>query len=852
MAIRRRLFTLLAHLGLRWPVATLLSTLLLAGVCAWMGRDLQLRSQILDLLPEESPVVKEFTRVLEREGTLDRLIIVIEGRGEEDAELREEVADLLAAALLEEGLAQRVDYRIDRERIKLFRDLFAGYGLYYLEPSQRQAFLERISEEGIRAQVAANRAMVGTSASVFLKETLRSDPLSLREFFTPWTERFRGQLRFEYLDGYFFTPDLEYLVLIVHPSGSAQDLLFLEDLFESLLVLEKEALDQVVAEVPEGAPVDISFLHTGSFALASDYTHILKRDMAWNMAVAGVAILIVFYIMLGGVLDVVGVALTLAVGLAWVFGAARLLVGHFNLFTAGCAAILLGLGIDFALHLIQRYRQERRRGEEHAVALERSVVEVGQGAWAAGLTTSIGFYAALLTDFKGLRELGWIGGTGMLLLMASTYLVLPSFLTLVQARRRRGHEDRFKPLIRRLALTVEAWPWSVLMALAIVTLVLGAALTQLQMAEGFDAFRPTSSPAVETQKEITRRVGAPLETTLVTTLAGDEETLWEKSESLGRALQPLVDNGTLASYGALDSVVPSRSRQQDNIRWIESVRSQNPDSVSLTRIEASLKRALQETGFRTDLSVKPAMKLVRGLIEKPDPMSIELLENAGAFDLLEHFVTREDEGQWRLTAYLFVTGDPSLWTENLNRIRQQISGLAGHWTIVSLKALGQEVKLLMIQEARLAAMVALAGIILMLYINLRRITTIVLCLLPLGVAVVWTLGGLAVFGIRFSIIDAVLVPVMLGLGIDNGIYLVHRLRERHSLEEGLSDTGRAMLTATLTTMIGFGSLTFSSFPTVAAAGWFMVFGVGSILFAYLTLLPALDVLRRRKIDGKEL
>ncbi|MEE9162444.1 MAG: MMPL family transporter, partial [Candidatus Neomarinimicrobiota bacterium] len=491
-------------------MATLLSTLLLAGVCAWMGRGLELRSQILDLLPEDSPVVKDFTRVLEREGTLDRLIIVIEGRGEEDAELREEVADALAAALLEKGLAQQVDYRIDRERIKLFRDLFAGYGLYYLEPSQRQTFLERLSDEGIRAQIAANRALISTSASVFLKETLQADPLNLRELFNPWTERFRGQLRFEYLDGYFFTPDLEYLVLIVHPAGSAQDLSFVEDLFESLHVLEQEVFDKVVAEAADGTSVDINFLHTGSFALARDYNHILKRDMAANLAVAGVAILVVFYIMLGGVIDLAGVALTLAVGLAWVFGAARLLVGHFNLFTAGSAAILLGLGIDFALHLVQRYRQERRRGEGHAVALERSVVEVGQGAWAAGLTTSMGFYAALVTDFKGLRELGWIGGTGMLLLMASTYLVLPSFLTLVQAHRRRGHEDRFKPLIRRLALTVEAWPWSVLTVLGIITLMLGAALPRLRMAEGFEAFRPASSPAAETQKEITRRVGAPL------------------------------------------------------------------------------------------------------------------------------------------------------------------------------------------------------------------------------------------------------------------------------------------------------------------------------------------------------
>ncbi|MEE9217705.1 MAG: MMPL family transporter [Acidobacteriota bacterium] len=847
MAIRRRLFALLARLALRHPALTLFTSLTLALVCGWLAMGLQLRSQILDLLPADSPVVREFMRVLDRQGTLDRLVVIIEGRGEDDAELREEMADALAAALLDEGLALEVDYRIGEEQIQLFRDLFVRFGLYYLEPSQRQAFLERLSDEGIRSQVAANRALLGTSASVFLKEALVSDPLNLRELFNPWVERFRGQLRFEYLDGYFFTPDLEFLMLIVRPAGTAQDLAFVQQLFTSLDRIERGIQEKFTTGLGDEA-TSIRFLHTGSFAKAHEYNHILRRDIVRNLALAAVAIFVVFFWMLGGVRDLVAVGLTLAVGLAWVFGAARLLVGHFNLFTAGSAAILLGLGIDFSLHLVQRYRQERRRGEGHAEALERSVIEVGHGAWAAGLTTSIGFYAALVTDFQGLRELGWIGGTGMLLLLASTYLVLPSFLTLTQHHRRYERKDRFEVFLKWLARTVEAAPGKVLAALALLTLVLGVFLPQLEMAEGFEAFSPKHSLVGETQAEITRKVGAALETTLVTTVTEDEEALWEQSEALSRVLHPLIENGTLASYQSLDSVLPSRSRQEQNRRWIEAVRREQPQSIDLARIERTLREAQVAHGFRADISTGPALDLVRGLVEAPEFLSIEKLEETGIFKLLDRFIEREANGRWRLTAYLFATGGPAEWTEHLFRIRLQVGKLPGHWAVVSLKALGQEVRELMGKEAMLAAGVALAGIILMLYLNLRRMRTVVMCLLPLGLAVTWMLGGLAAFNIRFSVIDAVLVPVMMGLGIDSGIYLIHRLQERHSLEEGLSDTGRAMLTATLTTMIGFGSLTFSSFPAVANAGWFMVLGVGSILVAYLTALPALDILRRRKAD----
>ncbi len=877
MSLRRALFAALARLSLRHPRAVMLGALLLAALCAWLGTGLELHSEILDLLPADSPVVREYMQVLERQGTLDRLIVVIEGRGEDDAEVREEMADALAARLLESGLAVDVDYRLDEERIELFRELFGRFGLYYLDPSQRDAFLYKLSDDGIRAQVAANRALLGTSASVFAEEAISSDPLNLRELYYPWVDRFRGQLRFEYLDGYFFTPDLGYLLVIVRPSGNPADLPFVERLFQELESAEGELLAEArdrlaeedgeapaqatqeageAAGGPGAADAGVHFLHTGSFALAREYNRLLKHDIGSNLAVAAVAILICFYWLLGGVSDLVGVALTLAVGLAWVFGAARLLVGHFNLFTAGSAAILLGLGIDFSLHLLQRYRQERRRGEEHAAALERSVVEVGHGAWAACLTTSIGFYAALVTDFKGLRELGWIGGTGMLLLMASTFIVLPAFLSLRAGRADAGRADRFGGTLRSLAVLIETRPWRVLLGLALLTLGLGAALPRLTLEEGFEAFQPKNSVAAQARREITRRVGAPLETTLVTTVARGEDELWSRSEALTQALKPLLADGTLASYSGLDSVLPSRSRQEDNRRWMEAVRREQPARVDLARIESTLRQALAASGFSPNLSPQPALDLVRALVETPAPLTLETLEKAGAGQLLERFVVHEPaeggEPAWRLTAYLYPTGNLAELARGFKRIQESLRGIEGAWSAVSIKALNQEIKRLLGEEATLAAAAALLGIVVMLYLNLRRVRTILLTLLPLGISVVWVLGALGWLGIRFSLIDAVLVPVLLGVGIDSGIYLTHRLRERHSLEEAMQDTGRAMLTATLTTMIGFGSLAFSSFPAVQAAGYFMVFGVGSMLVAYLTLLPAIDILRRRKQGSGDL
>ena len=132
---------------------------------------------------------------------------------------------------------------------------------------------------------------------------------------------------------------------------------------------------------------------------------------------------------------------------------------------------------------------------------------------------------------------------------------------------------------------------------------------------------------------------------------------------------------------------------------------------------------------------------------------------------------------------------------------------------------------------------------LILWLDYRDPRSTLLALVPLSIGVLWMLGGMRLLGLSFNFANLVGVPLILGVGIDNGVHVVHRLRlEREAgMQTVLRHTGRAILIASMTTMIGFGSLAFASHRGLASLGVVLLLGVGACLVTSTVVLPNLLV-----------
>ncbi len=141
--------------------------------------------------------------------------------------------------------------------------------------------------------------------------------------------------------------------------------------------------------------------------------------------------------------------INLLVGLMWGMGMAYLLAGQLNMMTAMLSIVLLGLGIDFSIHLISGFTEWRAAGEKIQTALENTFHKTGKGIITGALTTACAFLTLLISQSRGMKEMGLVTGAGLLSMMLATFLFLPALLVIREKRRDRRNQKKGIKITRR-------------------------------------------------------------------------------------------------------------------------------------------------------------------------------------------------------------------------------------------------------------------------------------------------------------------------------------------------------------------------------------------------------------------
>ncbi|MCZ6670858.1 MAG: hypothetical protein O6947_07505, partial [Acidobacteria bacterium] len=278
---KSRFLEKLAHFVVQNPGNVLIVGAALSLVGLFLARGLEIRSDLADFLPESSPVIRSFRQIVEHFGTSDHLIIAIKGNGEDDAELREILADRLAEKLEASARIDYLDYRVDQETIELYRRSLLPYALVYLADSGLEEMENRLSDEGIREQIRENRRMLLSPASSVTKKLVRLDLLGFRTLFRPMVAGRGGNLQMNLRDGYLFSKDLGLLLIIAKPIRPAQDIPFTRALMAEVKLLAEESLAEIEDAGENLDSVRIGM--TGGYAFVVENEVILKKDIFFTL-----------------------------------------------------------------------------------------------------------------------------------------------------------------------------------------------------------------------------------------------------------------------------------------------------------------------------------------------------------------------------------------------------------------------------------------------------------------------------------------------------------------------------------------------------------------------------------------
>jgi len=510
----------------------------------------------------------------------------------------------------------------------------------------------------------------------------------------------------------------------------------------------------------------------------------------------------------------------LTVGLIWALGLTPLLVGDLNTITSFFLVVSFGLGIDFSLHLLKRYQQERRELSPQD-ALSRAFQHTGRSVAVSALTTSLAFFVLAFSGFRGTSEFGIVGGTALLTILAAMILFMPAVIVL-------GERFRLIPPLRP-SRRLRFFP-SPAFSLTLLFLV-AAALTAAGFLLKFDYDFSRLGGKINEPPLIKKRQDLVYPTSLP-----------PAAVYLARDI-PALD-------GMLARLQDKKHQDPDTtLGWIRSLRDFNPDPNEERERRMLLAdiRELAEGRWTRRLEDPDRLRRLREFRDWNPPAGIPALEDLP--EELSRPLTARNRSDGFLIA-VFTGGkrqngrNAIAFTRELYSLQppEGVRGPMGETPVIA------EILMLVTREGPWLVLLAFAGIMGLILVGQRSFTQTLWLILPLGTGLALTCGLMGVLGIKINFYNIVVFPALLGMGVDDGVHFVRRWRETgRRTRKTFSEMLPVLTVTTVTTMLGYGGLTLAHHPGLYSIGVLACLGLGCTWFTTLFLLPGLlDAGRRRR------
>ena len=833
--MRKRILKGIAHLCLHHYRKILLVFIALFAIAFLLTGSLRFDPDFMKLFPAEKGPIRLYMENLKETGTFDLLFVLLE-RGEilslhefMDAGVRIaedlKILDISGQKAFKSVRYQKIEPE-DLDRAKPALTLFLSHPYLFLKEEDIPKLKERWSEEAINRQIRKNRRILISQASFAMKDLVQMDPFEMRWLFMEkWRQGVKG-MAFDESSPFFLSGDGKTLLLITEPVRPATDLPFSYNLMETLNRYSSS-----------NAQNNMRISFTGAHPIATAEAKTLRLDMQTSFFTSLILVLLLFLLVYRRWITLLFVGLPLFGGIQLTMGMAALTLGSLNILTSAFAAILVGLGIDFAVHLYDRYQQERASGADILPAIETTLTQTGSGIWTGAFTTIFAFGTLYFSRVRGIVELAFLVSIGLLCALLCIYFVLPSFLIWID-QRKRAYSYRGIQALRfsRLSSLLERENRLVFFVLIGASLFFLFFAFRTEVERDFRNLKPKEIQSLEVLDRMTRAFGGRKLEALAIHEGRDLASLLNKEERTIKTFENFQKDGKIDSFVSLSQFIPSPDEQK---RRAEAIRK----AIDLKKMREDLIKALKENGFEMSgfedlLQGLEALSQGREKTFSPDTL-IASIEASPLKKGIEPFFTKKEE-TYRIISHLYYQkGNLSL-----DQLEEKIPGVS----ITGPDRVESEILKVIKEDLFLLAPISLVMILLLVFSHFRKWGITLFTLTPLVMGLIWMLGAMALLNIRINFVNAVILPMIIGMGIDNSIHLMHRFLEGGGKDPllALRTTGRAMTVCTLTTILGFGSLITARYQALTTMGWVTILGMGFCLMASLCFLPTLLILWKRR------
>jgi predicted exporter/lauroyl/myristoyl acyltransferase len=791
--------------------------ILLLLVAAGFAR-LRFDAEILDLLPAGQPSVRGLKLYQQYFANGRELLITLRAP---DSDQVEKLAGIIAARLRQEtNLIATVSWQPPwMEHPEQAAEIVAC--LWFNQPPEVfGALTNRLAPGNLKSVLDDTRDVLATSLSPMDLARRSFDPFDL--MMPPALTSFSG-LSAEQGQAAFASPDGTFRVLYVQARTGLENYRECSEWLTSV----HAAVDSTRANAGEWAGVTVRY--TGRPVFVSEIAAGMQRDLTRSVAGTALIIALLFWMTHRRWLPMLWLLALLAMILAATVGMGGLLLGSISVVSMGFAAVLLGLAVDYA---VVHYQEALAHPQLSVPEIRRAIAP--SILWAA-ITTITAFMVLNLGGLPGLAELGSLVGIGVAL--AAIVMVLLYLPPLFPGRREPPPGYVRPPWWTFLvpprsasaapAAGIEAASSTrALVMTTFVVIVAGAVLLvqRPRLDRTADALRLQSAEAETALAEITGGLGLPKDPLWVVVSGTDENAVYERLAKAGTMLEQAQSNNVIGGSLLPTPLWPNPGYQAVNRATARFLGEQGP----------LLREAAARAGFATN-ALFLTDELVRSWEQAGRSAGVVWPTNDMSRWILKQFVARSTN-EWLAMGLVYPPTNhvaPQALVELSDRMAAEGVYLSG-WGLLGTATLQR------VQERMWLVLPPMVLLVLAsLWLAFRRATEVLLGVAVLLLSGLCLLAVMALAGWSWNLLNLLALPLMLGTGVDYGIFMQLALR-RHGGDTRMvrQSIGRALLLCGGTAVAGFGSLGLSSNPGMASLGRVCAVGIGANMLIAVYLLPA--------------
>jgi hypothetical protein len=811
----------LADFQTRRPIVILLLAALISVVSWFFVRNLGLDSRFIALLPESSPSVQDLEAVRDRVQGLSALTVAVQSPSKDVAAMRAFIGDLAKRleALPSEEIGV-IDWNVGAydEFVREHKHLYASLDLL-------ERLRDRLEERHDRERLKNNPLWID-----FEEGDERETVEDVLDELDAETER--GEEKSEkFPDGYYQHADGDLIAMFVRSDigGDANAAGRTIDLVRA----EIDALD------PSSYAPDLKVTLSGEVIIAKEEQQAIARELVLTTTITVTFVLLLIMLFFGRPRSVVLLGVGLVPPVLASFAVAQVTVGSLNASTAFLGSIIIGNGVNPNIIWLSRYFEERRGG----FGVRDAVLRAHKNTWLATMIASgaaaLAYGSLMITDFRGFRDFGIIGGAGMVFCWLSAITVLPSAaaayerfrpLPVGKSRKRRwgNYADAFATVAERV-------PRAVVMGSVVLSILSAVLVIHAILRDPFEYdFRNLRSVREEGHSEarlvqwrVNEIVASHEQGRGIAVLLDSIDDVPSIEEQLD-AMPPSIHGGYHSVFDLLPRDVPEKLPLLKEIRELAlDMRKHVEDEETLRKI---------------DDNIPPETIHVPTLADIPDDVALRFAERDGTRGRIMIVQESDQFSTWD-GRYLV------RWANALRTLRMSNEArppLAGRALIFA------DMISAVYHDMPKAIGAAFFATVVLVMISFRRRSDSVLSITALLMGILWMAGTMAALGMKLNFLNFVAFPITFGNGVDYSINVIRRYRleeqagNQNPISAAVRLSGGAVVLCSLTTIIGYTSLYVSSNQAMNSFGLAMAISEITCLLAAVLTMPAIIILLRRR------